>query len=202
MGGAVILFIIILCVVILYVRRSRKKRSPALDNKMMIEMNSDIKMNTNPSYGITKQSSEQEDQYDYVLHGEVVARQDDPQDTTIKMDTNPSYGRVQGSSACDLTKPECDAAIQPNPSYSFNSKETIKMSEDEDQDGYVETNSQSTQKVSYLEIFVSTTKEEESIYDNDTDDAGSVKINPNPSYDSVSRSVKLEDNPSYMVATI
>ena len=47
-GGAAVFFIIILCVVILYVRRSHKKRSHEFDNKMMIEMNSDVKMNTNP----------------------------------------------------------------------------------------------------------------------------------------------------------
>ena len=33
-----------------------------------IELNSDIKMNNNPSYSITKQSTKQEDQYEYVLH--------------------------------------------------------------------------------------------------------------------------------------
>ena len=194
MGGAAVFFIM-LCVVILYVRRSRKKRSPALDNKMMIEMNSDVKMNTNPSYSIAKQSNEQEHQYDYVLHDKV-ALQNDPQDT-IKMDTNPSYGRVQGSSAGNLTEPGCDAVIQPNPSYSFNSKETIKMSEDEDQDGYVEINSQSTQKAPYHKVFISTTKGKESVYNNDTDDTGNVKIHPNPSYDSMSGGIKLEDNPSY-----
>ena len=161
----------------------------------MTEMDSDIKMNTNPSYGITKQSSEHEDQYDYVLHGKV-ALCDDPKGI-IKMDSNPSYGRVQDYNAYDVTEPEYDAAMQPNPSYSSISKETTKMSEDEDEDGYVETNPQSTQRAGYLKVIGSTTKEEESVYDNDTDDTGNVKINLNPSYDSVSGGVKLEDNPSY-----
>ena len=147
-GGAAVFFIILLCIVILCVRQSQKKRSHALDNKMMIEIDSDIKMSTNPSYSITKQSSKQEDQYDYVLHGKVVALQDDPQ-VTIKMDTDPSYGRVQGCDAYNVTEPEYDAAIQSNASYSSDSKETIKMSEDEDQDGYVETNPQSTERESY-----------------------------------------------------
>ena len=155
MGGAVVFFIIILCVVILYVKLSHKKRS-----------------------------------YDYTLHGKVSG----PQAATIKMDSNPSYGRVQGCNACDLTEPENDVAIQSNPAYSFNSKETTKMSEDQD---YVETNLQSTQRADYLEITGFTTKEEESVYDNDTDNTGNVQINPNPSYDSVSVGVKLEDNPSY-----
>ena len=43
----------------------------------------------------------------------------------------------------------------------------------------------------------STTKEEESVYDIDTDDTGNVEINPNPCYDSVSGGVTPEDNPSY-----
>ena len=51
-GGAAVLFIIILCVVILYVRRSHKKKSHEFDNKIMTEMDSDIKMNTNPSIAL------------------------------------------------------------------------------------------------------------------------------------------------------
>ena len=162
----------------------------------MIEMSSDMMMNTNPSYSIAEQSTKQEDQYDYVLHDNV-ALQDDPQGT-LKMDSNPSYGTVQICNAIDETEPEHDAAIQPNPSYSSFSKETIKMSEDQDQDDYVETNSQSTQIAgNYLKLIESTTKEEESIYDSRNDDAEKVETNPNPSYDSVSGGVKLEDNPSY-----
>ena len=130
--------------------------------------------------------------YDYALHGKV-SLQGGPQDT-IKMDSNPSYGRVQGCNACGLTESEYDVAIQSNPSYSFNSKETTKMSKDQD---YVETNLQNTQRTDCLEITGSTTKEGESIYNNDTDSTGNVQINPNPSYDSVSGGVKLEDNPSY-----
>ena len=155
MGGAAVIFIIVLCGVILYVKLSHKKRS-----------------------------------YDYALHGNVSG----PQATTIKMDSNPSYGRVQGCNACDLTEPEYDAAIQSNPSYSFNSKETTKMSEDQ---GYVETDLQSTQRADYLEITGSTNNKEESVYDNDTDNTGNVHLNPNPSYNSVSGGVKLENNPSY-----
>ena len=168
---------------------------------MDIELNSDIKMNTNPSYSIMKQNRKQEDQYDYVLHNKISLK-DDVQDT-IKMDTNPSYGRVQDCNAnYDVTEPEYDAAIQPNPSYSSISKEKLKMSKDEDQDDYVETNPQSTQRAGYLKVIGSTTKEEESVYDNDTDDTGNIKINLNPSYDSVSGGVKLEDNPSYSTITL
>ena len=151
-------------------------------------------MNTNPSYSIAEQSTKQ-DQYDYVLH-DYVALQDDLQ-CTIKMESNPSYGRVQSCNACDVTEPVHDAAIQPNPSYSCFSKETTKMSEDQDQDGYVENNSQSTQIIGNLKLIGSTTKEQESIYDNRNDDADKVETNPNASYDSVSAGVKLEDNPSY-----
>ena len=162
----------------------------------MIEMSSDMMMSTNPSYSIAKQSTKQEDQYDYVLHDNV-ALQDDLQGT-IKMDSNPSYGRVQSCNTFDKTEPEHDAAIQPNSSYSSFSKGTIKISQYQDQDGYIETNSQSTQIAgNYLKLIGSTTKKQESIYDNRNDDAEKVETNPNPSYDSVSGGVKLEDNPSY-----
>ena len=193
MGGAAVIFIIILCVVILYVRQSHKKRSHELDN-MMTEINSDVKMNTNPSYSIPEQSRKQEVQYDYVLHDKIFLK-DDVQDTVIiKMGSNPSSGRVQ---AHDVTELEHDVIIQPNPSYSSISEETTKMSEDENKDGHVETNSQSTQREDYLKVIGSTTKEEESVSDNDSDETGSVKIDPNPSYEIASGGVKLEDNPSY-----
>ena len=99
---------------ILYIRQSRKKRSHEFDDEMMIEMNSVIKMNINPSYSITKQNKNQEDQYDNVFHNKISLK-DDAQDT-IKMDSNPSYGRAQGYNAYDVTEPEY-ATIQPNPSY-------------------------------------------------------------------------------------
>ena len=113
------------------------------------------------------------------------------------MDDNPSYGRVQGCNGYDVTEPDYDAVIQPNPSYSSISKEKVKISEDDDKDGYVESNLQSTQRSDCLKINGPTNKEEESIYDNDTDDTGNVEINPNPFHDSVLGGVKLEDNPSY-----
>ena len=99
-----------------------------------------------------------------------------------------------GCNAYDVTEPEYDAAIRPNPSYSSISKETAENSEDEDQDGYVESNSQSTHRAGYLKVTGSTTEEEESVYDNDIDDTGNVKVNLNPSYDSVSGGVKLANN--------
>ena len=67
----------------------------------------------------------------------------------------------------------------------------------EDEDGYVETDLHSTQAAGYLKVIGSTAKEEKSVYDVATDDIDNVNIDPNPSYDSVSRGVKLEDNPSY-----
>ena len=194
-GGAAVVFIIILCVVILYARQSRKKKSHEFDNNM-IEITSDIKMNTNYDslYSSIKQSRTYEDQYDYVSHDNISLQ--NYAQNTIKVDTNPSYGRVQGCITYDIPESEYDAAIQPNPLCSSISKETIQLSEFEDQDGYVETNSLSMQKADYLKIIGPSTKEEESIYDNDTDETDNIKVNPNPSYDSVS-DVKLEDNPSY-----
>ena len=54
------------------------------------------------------------------------------------------------------------------------------MSEDKGKDGY-NSLSIATQRAGYLKIIGSTTKEEESVYDNDTDDTGNVKINLIPS---------------------
>ena len=159
---------------------------------MAIELNSNIKMSTNPSYSIPKQDRQKVDQFDYGLQSEI-SLEDDTQDT-IKMDSNPSYGRVQGY---DKIETEYDAVIQQNPSYSSISKDKLKISEDEDLDGYVDCNSQSTQRSGYLKIIGPTNREKESVYDNDADDIDNVKVNLNPSYDSVSESVKLEDNPSY-----
>ena len=144
-GAAFFLVIFLLCGVMLGVRRSYKIRSLSLDNKMVIELNSDVKMDDNPSYNIvTQNQGKQDDQYDYVLHN-TFSIQDNTKDT-IKMDSNPSYGRVQGCYivADDVTEPDYDVTIQTNPSYNSILKEqTIKMSEDEDQHGYVETNSYS-----------------------------------------------------------
>ena len=173
---------------ILCVRQSHKKKKHHIidDNKL----SSSVNMTTNPSYIITKHNIKQEDQYDNVLQSKSSVQEKD----TIKMDTNPSYGRLPASNAADydVTEPGHDVAIETNPSY--DSVNTKKMSEDEDENGYVETNVNNTQTAGYLKVIGSTSKEEESVYDVATDD---VNINPNPSYESVSSDVKLEDNPSY-----
>ena len=54
-----------------------------------------------------------------------------------------------------------------------------------------ETNTHGWQRGSYLKVVGSTNKE------GAIDNHDNVKINPNPSYDSVPGGVKLEDNPSY-----
>ena len=199
MGGAILLFVISsLCIVVLYVRKfhDKKKVNSSDDNRIEIEMNSDIKMNNNPSYSSIKQNGRQEDEYDYqyALHN-IFSLQDD-EESTIKMNSNPSYERIHGHNTVNYnttTPAGLDAAFHPNPSYSSIAKENIKASEDEDEDGYVETNSHIAQRVDYLKIIAMTTNhnEEKSIYDNDTDDTGKVEINPDP------LGVNLEDNPSY-----
>ena len=187
MGGAgFFLVTFLLCGVMLGIRLSHKKRSLSLDNKMI----SDVKMDDNPSYSIITQNEKQDDQHDYVLHKKF-SMQDNTKDT-IKMDSNPSYGRVQGcyTVADDVTEPDYDVTIQTNPSYDSILKETTKMSEDEDQQGYVETSSHSIHRTAgYIKI--GTTKEEELVYNVATDDIDNVKIDPNPSYESVSKDVKL-----------
>ena len=116
--------------------------------------------------------------------------QNDTQDT-VKMEPNPSYGRVLGCNAYVVTELEYDVAIQPNPSYSSVSKEPTRMSEN------VETNSHSTQNADYFEIIGSTTKTRELTCNLTTGNKDDVTTNHNPCYNSVSGSVKLEDNPSY-----
>ena len=156
---------------------------------MIIELNSDVNMTTNK---ITRQIRKQDDQYDNVLQNKSSQQEKD----IIKIESNPSYGRVQGYNTA-VTEQDYDVTIQTNPSYNSVFKTTEKMSEDEDQHGYVETNLHSKHGAGYLKVIGPTTKEEELVYDVATDDIDKVKINPNPSYDSVSRGIKLENNPSY-----
>ena len=191
-GGTVIFFIILLlCVMILCVRQSHKKRHHMFDNKMI--MSSAVNMTTNPSYNIAKQNIEQgDDHYDNVLQKKVSLHEED----TVKVDSNPSY-EGYNTADYDVIEPDHDVTIQTNPSYNCVLKNTKTMSEDEYQVSYVETDLHSTQATGYLKVIGSSTKEGESVYDVATDDIDNVNIDHNPSYDSVSRGVKLEDNPSY-----
>ena len=154
-------------------------------------------MNNNPSYSSIKQNGKVEDEYDYQYISQNKFLLQDDVESTIKMDSNPSYERGHGRDAVNYntTKPAgLDVAFHQNPSYSSIAKENVKASEDEDEDGYVETNSQITQRADYLKTIATTTSynEEKSIYDNDADDTGKVEINPDP------LGVNLEDNPSYI----
>ena len=185
-----------MCIVVLCIlRHLHDKKNVHTFDKAEIELNSNIKMNDNPSYTVTnyKQDTKQEDQYDYqyVSHNKF-SLQDNELNSTIKIDFNPSYGRVNSSNAVNYntSEPGCDAAIQPNPSYSSVAKENA-----EDEDGCIDTNSQGAQRADYLEATGCTTNEEESVFDNNNDDTGKVEVN-NPFYVSVSRDVKLENNPS------
>ena len=165
---------------ILCVRWSHRKKQHTFDKKMITELSSNINMTANPSYNITKHNIEQEDQYDNVLQHKSSLQEEG----TIKMHTNPSYGRVQAYNITDydVTEPDHDVTVQTNPSYDSVMKNTKTMSEDEDENGYVETNLHNTQTVDYLKLIYSTSKEEESVYNVATDD---ININPNPSYESV-----------------
>ena len=91
----------------------------------------------------------QEDQYDYVLHDKQQLQGDNAKDT-IKMNTNPSYASVQNGNVYVVTEPDYDSTIE------LKHSKATKMSEDEDEDGYVETNSQSIQRAGYLKIIGST----------------------------------------------
>ena len=161
---------------ILCVKQSQKRRSHSFDNKMVIELNPDVKMNDNPSYNIITQKRKQEDQYDYVVHNKF-SLQDNTKVDTIKMDSNPSYGRIQGCSVIaynhNATEPDDDINVQTNPSYNSILKESTQMTEDEDENGYVETNPQCMRGAGYHKA---TAKERELVYDVVTDDNKLVKI--------------------------
>ena len=98
---------------------------------MVIEMNLYVKMSDNPSYNIITQNKKQEDKYDYVLHNKSPL-QDNTKD-------NPSYGRVQGFNTVG-TKPVYDVNLETNSCYN-SLKESIQMTREEDENGFVETNS-------------------------------------------------------------
>ena len=166
MGGAALVFVIVLlCAVILCVRH--KKRSHTFNNNKIVELGSDMNMEVNPSYELLKQDRESHEnyQYDHAVH----SFQNDKQDNT-KMESNPSYGTVQEyNSRAD--EHDYDVAIQPNPSYSSNVQPTAKISEEE----YYVINDQHhshDEDTSYLKLIGSTTD-----VANDN-----VKIEPNPSY--------------------
>ena len=163
----IIIFISLLCIIILCARqRHNIKRSPTLDNSTEIEMNSDMEMDANPSYGYgtTKQAkNRKQDQYDYVLHKNISGQ--DNTRNTIKIDSNPSYGRNQNSKTLkyDTTEPAVnDVAIQPNSSNSSVCKEATTIY---DKDGYVEANSHSAQREDNYKVTGSAINEEEPVYD-------------------------------------
>ena len=199
--GVAILSVIIFmfCVAVSYIRWSCKKKTYLISNKEKAELGSDISMTSNPSYEFSKQNKKQEYQmYDYATRTEVpqCSFQDNKQDT-IKLDANPSYGEIQERETLfyDYVNPRCDITIQPNPSYSSNSKISRKIAEDHG--GYVKTDEYQSHSVEeetdYLKLIGPTSKEDKG----GTDGIDKVKINPNPSYESVSEGVIMEDNPSY-----
>ena len=139
-----------LLLIALCVRRISKKKSHMCDNGKVdvietgTELNLNISMTANPSYNVTKHSK-QEDQYDYVLNNKCALE--------VMMDRDPTS---EGSSAAItdvVIEPEDDVTIN-NPLYSANSSlmETIRTLGDEDEDGYIKTNSINTQAASYLKI--------------------------------------------------
>ena len=183
-GGAAFIIIVILLsfVMLCYVKHFHKKRSLSFNNEAVIELNSDVKMNNNPSYNIVAQNKKQEDKYDYVLHSKI-----SPQDVTldtINMESNPSYGRVQGCNTLDY-----DATAQTISTDNSLLKETAMMSEDDDQNGFVETKLCNVQGADYLELVASATEEGGQLYDAATNDINDVEFTPNPSYDTVSKVV-------------
>lgn len=91
--GVTLLSVIIFmfCVVVCYIKWSRKKKTYFISNKEEAELGSDINMTSNPSYGINRQNKKQECQYNIPTHTEV------PQcvlhgnkSDTIKLEVNPS----------------------------------------------------------------------------------------------------------------
>ena len=192
-GGAVsvtvlLIIIFVLCIVVCSVRQWLHSK------RKITKSGSDINMTSNPSYDIKKGNKKQEYQtYDYVTPDELVHFPNNKQDT-VKLDTNLSYGRIQEHETSfydSVTRPEHDVAIQLNPSYTNNLTKTSDNVSDEyvksDQDY---SHSARETEVAYLELIGAEGLAVAA-------DSANVTINPNPSYESISGGVKLEDNPSY-----
>ena len=190
-AGILLAIVFVLCIVVCYMKWSHSKRK-------VTKSGSDIDMTSNPSYDINKEIKKQDYQmYDYATPEKSVYLQDNKQDT-IKLEANPSYGRIQ---ECEVSfydsvnaavGSENDVAIQLNPSYCSNLKKTS-----DDHDGYVKGDQDylhSAKGTDYLEIIGPDTKGESPAV---ATDIVNVAIDPNPSYESMSGGVKLQDNPSY-----
>ena len=177
----VLVIIFVLCIVVYYIRRSHSKRKAG----------SDIIMTSNPSYDINnKENIKQEYQsYDYVTPDKFFHLQDNK----LKLDTNLSYGRIQECEASfydsvNAARQEHDVAIEPNPCNLMKISGYVKSDQDY-------SHSTKGADIVYLEIVGPNTKEESPAVL--AANIVNVTIDPNPSYESMSGGVKLEDNPSY-----
>ena len=142
----------------LYARQSYKKRIHVnAVNKMVTESNSDVIMDSNPSYCngellSTQNRNSHEHQYDYIIDEPGLFKDDDTQGA-VRMEHNPSYGRVQGCNTGAAHDTTTVTMQYPNPSYNTNLKSTTRISENE---YYVEPNRyhsyNDTRGMGYLEI--------------------------------------------------
>ena len=97
-GGVIVLLLmitVVLCTVIVCVRRSHEKGRFTLNNKVFYnttKLNANVTIEYNPSYDVPTKpySKTSEYDYDYVQPNELVQHSD--LEDTIKMETNPSYG--------------------------------------------------------------------------------------------------------------
>ena len=181
-GGAVLL--VIICVFFIVVFWMRRSFSNLFSCREGTKLGSDIKMTSNPSYDIIKQTTKEEIVYDCELFK--------------SLETNPSYEMIhEYNRLChnsdNAVQSRCNDATQPNPFCSGTSKSSKAMYED--LDGYVKTDLTSTRGTHYLEIMAPTTQEENPTVNGvATNDIVSIT---NPSYNMMSGGVILEDNPSY-----
>ena len=169
------------CIALFWMRRSYNN---LFSNREATTLGSDIKMTSNPSYDIIKQTIKDEIVYDHELFK--------------SSNANPSYGVIQeynrsSNNSDNAAQLRCNDAIQPNPSYSANSQSSRGVYED--QDGYVKTDLNDAKGAHYLEIFAPTTQEENPTVNDAA--ATDVVSMTNPSYNLMSGGVILEDNPSY-----
>ena len=163
-GGAIVSFIIPLSFVILYTRQSYKKRSCDFDNRIMIE-DPDVKIDPNPSYDINKPDIKMNIIHLITLINKVRCKKIN---MIMCCMINNSFTMMMQKillrwilihhmqvykmviDVYVVTEPEYDSTIQ------LKCSKATKISEDEDQDGYVEINSKSTQRAGYLKIIGST----------------------------------------------
>ena len=113
-SGALMLIIVVVCVTVICIRQSCKKRTNTTKKQVMESVN----MASNPSYSMNDKDENTHQQENSDAHNDMY--------DAITMDANPSYGRAREFDTTThgiTTEPMSDVVIQPHPSHNFDSNE-------------------------------------------------------------------------------